>query len=630
MREISSYKLQVQFLICVSSLLLIENRNEFKIYPMTVQQPVINGHAVDFRELQNLLDASPDVICSFDLEGRFVSASAACMSIWGYTQEELIGTCFIDYVHPEDYTKTNIITNHVFEGNDLIDFENRWIRKDGSIVPVEWSAKWYRNKTLLCCVAKDASLRKQKEEEIKISNERFKFVSMATSDVIWDRNLETGEVFFNSSAFVYGVLPAGGEAPDAFWRGHLHPDDKDRVIASQTSAIKDAVCSHWKEKYRFIRTDGSIIHVSDRAVIIRNEKGKAIRMVGAIRNITEAKKLEEIERLSDLRYKLLFENSPFPKWIFEEKTQKIVEVNTAAINQYGYSRKEFLQMSILDLRPHKERIKGVRILKSLESKSDKRYQGTARHQKKNGDLIDVEISSDGLICNNCMHIVVVVNDVTQRIQSQKEIARAIINTQEKERSIIGKELHDNVNQLLTTAKLYVQNTVYFPDQKEVFMEKSADIIQKCIDEIRGLSKELITPTLSDLGFKSTIEELTSYYKEMKLFSVELDYALNENKLDNDLKLSIYRILQELFNNTVKYARATLVRATIHANDHYVRLIYVDNGIGFDPNCLRKGVGITNIKSRVDVHKGKARIISSQNNGCKAVIIFPLDYNVHHS
>lgn len=223
-----------------------------------------------------------------------------------------------------------------------------------------------------------------------------------------------------------------------------------------------------------------------------------------------------------------------------------------------------------------------------------------------------------------MHIVVVANDIIGKIQAQKEVARAIIQAQEKERSIIGKELHDNVNQLLTTAKLCVQNTVYYPEQKEVFMEKGAGIIQKCINEIRGLSKALITPTLSDLGFQSTIDELMAYYKEFKLFSVQVEYSLNENGLDKDLKLSIYRILQELFNNTVKYAKASAVQVLIQENDHYIRVVYMDDGIGFDPACAKKGMGLTNIKSRVEVHKGKIRIQSNQNAGFKALITFPME------
>lgn len=574
--------------------------------------------------LRSLLDASPDVICSFDKEGRFIEVSAACETVWGYTREDLIGTSFIKYVHPDDCKRSARLADAVFAGYDVNDFENRWIRKNGTVVPIEWSAKWYKDKTLLCCVAKDATFRKQREQELRVSNERFKFVSLAASDVIWDRDFESGEIFYSSSAAIYGVLPNAGEDPDVFWKNHLHPEDRDRVIQSQLLAIKDRNVFNWKEKYRFIKTDGSIIHTSDRALIIRNEEGRAIRMVGAVRDITEAKNLQEADRLSKQRYKLLFENSPFPKWIFDEETQVIIEVNLAAIHHYGYTREEFLSMRSCDLRPLSERGKAIQITRSLAGKKNKQYHGMARHQKKNGDLIDVEIHSDGLIYEDRTYIVVIINDVTERIQVQKEIAKAIIDTQERERSIIGKELHDNVNQLLTTAKLCVQNICYYPEQREIFADKTAEIIQKCIDEIRSLSKELITPTLTDLGFQSSIHELVSTFKELNQFSIELHYDLNESLLNKDLRLSVYRVLQELFNNTVKHAGATRVDVIIQARKDYLRVVYADNGKGFDATAPGKGLGLTNIKSRVAVHKGKVRIISSEGEGAKALIIFPLE------
>jgi signal transduction histidine kinase len=280
-------------------------------------------------------------------------------------------------------------------------------------------------------------------------------------------------------------------------------------------------------------------------------------------------------------------------------------------------------LSIVDLRPESERVKALHLARSLEGKKDIRFKGLVKHKKKNGDVIDVEVTSHAFECKGSLHIVVVANDVTEKLQAEKEIAKAIITTQEKERSIIGKELHDNVNQLLTTAKLYVQNIHYYPEQKDIFSEKSAEIIQKCITEIRSLSRALITPTLSDLGFKTTIDEMVAYYKELKSFSVELNYSLDENKMDADLKLSIYRILQELFNNTVKYAHAAKVDVVLQARNNYIRMIYLDDGLGFTPCSMGKGMGITNMKSRVAVHKGRMRLLSDKGKGCKALIIFPL-------
>jgi signal transduction histidine kinase len=91
------------------------------------------------------------------------------------------------------------------------------------------------------------------------------------------------------------------------------------------------------------------------------------------------------------------------------------------------------------------------------------------------------------------------NGHEEKLTAQKEISKAIINTQEKERSEIGKELHDNVNQILTTAKLYVENIEYYPEKSNVFVVKSKDLLQKSINEIRFLAKQLVTPVINDLG-----------------------------------------------------------------------------------------------------------------------------------
>ena len=129
--------------------------------------------------------------------------------------------------------------------------------------------------------------------------------------------------------------------------------------------------------------------------------------------------------------------------------------------------------------------------------------------------------------------------------------------------------------------------------------------------------------MKDIGFKETVQELLHYYIELKIFTIDLNYRLDDDSLQGDLKLSLYRILQELFNNTVKYARATQVKLVIHQRADFIRIAFQDNGIGFDPKCLKKGVGLTNIKSRVGMHNGRLRIDSEYNIGTKVLFVIPI-------
>ncbi|HZF63756.1 MAG TPA: PAS domain S-box protein, partial [Chitinophagaceae bacterium] len=367
---------------------------------------------------------------------------------------------------------------------------------------------------------------------------------------------------------------------------------------------------------------------------IFNHKGEVEQLFAIQTDVTERKKNEQAIRLSEQRYKLLFYQSPRPKWIFNIDTLRIVEVNEAALQLYGYSRKEFLQLTITDLKVNEDVKEFNQLLKTLKKDKDFAYQNVVRHLKKSGQLFYIDITTHSIELPSGMHVIVVGNDVTEKfelekmlieekISAQKEIAKAIINTQEKERSEIGKELHDNVNQILTTAKLYVENIQYYPDQTDQFTFKGRDLIQKSINEIRYLSKQLVTPVLNDLGFKATIDELITHYQSLNLFKINFTYTIKDEKIDKGLQLTIYRIVQEQLNNIVKYAKAENVTVIVSQQKTSFKVFISDDGIGFDTSKEPRGLGLSNIKNRAEVYKGKVVIISSPGAGCSLKIIFPL-------
>lgn len=122
------------------------------------------------RSNQLIMEHSLDVICTIDAQGRFVFVSAACEKLWGYRPEELEGRPYADLVHPEDLPKSNQAAADVMEGKPLRDFENRYRRKDGSLIPVVWSAFWSVNDKIMFCVARDLTERKQAEAVIERLN----------------------------------------------------------------------------------------------------------------------------------------------------------------------------------------------------------------------------------------------------------------------------------------------------------------------------------------------------------------------------------------------------------------------------------------------------------------------------
>ena len=225
-----------------------------------------------------------------------------------------------------------------------------------------------------------------------------------------------------------------------------------------------------------------------------------------------------------------------------------------------------------------------------------------------------------------------INDMTEKMRlekkleqqqklRQKHITEAVLRTQENERSELGKELHDNINQMLAASKMFLGIALNRDEPKRDFLVKSRENIAMAIEEIRKLSKTLITPHLKEIGLKESIKELVTDFLLLNKIKVQVDTRkLDENILSREQKIAIYRIIQEQLNNISKYAHASTVEIRLKNEDGRILLEIADNGKGFDTKARRKGVGITNIISRAELYNGDVHIDSEPGKGCKMEIV----------
>jgi two-component system sensor histidine kinase/response regulator len=126
----------------------------------------MESHSRAERDFREIMENSIDVICTFDAEGRFLQVSRACQRLWGYSPEELIGRPYIEMVHPEDREKTLARDRLILGGLSASSFENRYLRKDGSVVWIFWTANWSEALQINVCVARDMSAHKEMEIEL--------------------------------------------------------------------------------------------------------------------------------------------------------------------------------------------------------------------------------------------------------------------------------------------------------------------------------------------------------------------------------------------------------------------------------------------------------------------------------
>ncbi|MBC7650930.1 MAG: PAS domain S-box protein, partial [Deinococcales bacterium] len=228
-----------------------------------------------------------------------------------------------------------------------------------------------------------------------------------------------------------------------------------------------------------------------------------------IYTIQRKKAINELKE-SEKRYSNLFHASPLPMWVYDIETLRFVQVNNAAIKHYGYTETEFLNMTILDIRPDDEIEKVIEIFEDKSRHITGIFKGNFKHQKKSGELIDVEISSTPLIISNKQFISVIANDITEKNRYEQKITKAIIKTQEDERYEVGTELHDNVCQILATSKIRFKMLEKLLPETELpkFIDgiKYMDLAFK---EIRNLSHRLAPSFLSDTSIADACKTLFS-------------------------------------------------------------------------------------------------------------------------
>ena len=239
-----------------------------------------------------------------------------------------------------------------------------------------------------------------------------------------------------------------------------------------------------------------------------------------------------------------------------------------------------------------------------------------------------------------VRIVGVMHDVTeirrlqhelmeQETQSQKQMAAITIQAQEKERSEIGKELHDNVNQLLATAKIMIDTARTTPDLHDICLAKSQESIMDAINELRNIAHSMMTPSFDDFKFEQIIQDITINYNLSGKFRLRVAFPPSEllDSIPNAIKLAFYRIIQEQVSNILKYARAKNVMIKLFILENSYTLEISDDGIGFDTSRKTKGIGLRNMESRVVVFGGSMNITSAPGKGCKIELMIPSRFPV---
>jgi PAS domain S-box-containing protein len=348
--------------------------------------------------------------------------------------------------------------------------------------------------------AVDVTEQQRMQEELTLSVERYHYANEATSDAIYDWDVVTGKVYRGEGFYtLFGYMEK--TASIRFWLSIIHPDDLEGYKKVVFNALRGNTTNHWQIEYRIKDMRGKYRYVLDKAFIINNQK-RAIRVIGALQDITSQKELQ------------------------------------------------------------------ARLL---------------QQERKN----------------------------------RRDIIRSIIETQEKERRQLSIELHDNINQMLASCKLMLEVAQDNKEVAPVLTKKSYEGLQTVITEIRKLSHRLNPSAIEDIGLDEAIREMVDKINLSK--KVQIAYTCNGSEKEEALlgkdKVAIYRIVQEQLSNILKHAQAAHVEIELRLELPKVFISIYDDGVGFDPASIKKGLGLRSIQNRVDYYFGELTIESAPGNGC---------------
>ncbi len=274
-------------------------------------------------------------------------------------------------------------------------------------------------------------------DSLKESERRYRLLADNVTDVIWTLDMDMNRTYLSPSVIRLRGFSVGEliEMP----LSESMTEESFNTVRSVFTQEMDLEGKSGQDPFRsrtleleFLCKDGSSIWGEVKTSFLRDETGQAIGILGVTRDITERMKAREALRDSEERYRQMFERNPLPMMIIDIESLEFLNVNTAAVELYGYTRNEFLNMTIKDIRPTEDVEAVVDYVSRLEPGID--HQGIWRHKKKDGDIIYVDITSHDMVYGGLRARVGLCNDVTEQLTAQ----RALSESEERYRTLVEK------------------------------------------------------------------------------------------------------------------------------------------------------------------------------------------------
>ncbi|MBN1950108.1 MAG: PAS domain S-box protein [Bacteroidales bacterium] len=348
-----------------------------------------------------------------------------------------------------------------------------------------------------------------------------------------------------------------------------------------------------------------------------------------VNDISKRAEAERKIRESEKRYRTLFDNASDA--IFQLKDFKFYDCNTRALELFGCKR-EFIIGSdpgffSPEFQPNGRRSEEVSLELLHQTLAGIPQFFEWKHCKFNRETFDAEVSLATIELNGVKYIQGLVRDITERKELNRKLYIASLTAEENERERLAREIHDGLGPLLSTSKIYLHNLLDSEDRKEAenFQGKIEHTLDEALTSIREISNNISPHILRNFGL---LHAIRSYAQKLEsILPIRIENGLSESeRYPEAMEATIYRIISELINNTLKHAQASQIDIHLEEVNRRILVTYLDNGKGFNYEKLKhsgKGHGLLNIQSRIDSMNGQYSFESSPGEGVRVIFELPV-------
>ncbi len=601
---------------------------------------------------------------SLDLRTDRLIWSDEVYRIFGLEPQEFDATykAFLEAVHPEDREAVdNAYSTSLEKHEGSYEIEHRIIRKHTGEVRQVQEKCVHQSDTAGNIVRSvgmvlDITERKMAEDALRQSQARLDLALRSAGMGTWHWDIPTNTLCFDEQGrFLLGLDQAAFSVTKHEVFAAVHPDDRETVRKALVRTVRQDV--PFEMEHRAIQPDGRIVHIAARGKLARDCQGQPQRINGLVWDITDRKHAEEALSSKEATLRGILDAAEEAIFLFAPDGV-VITANQTGLNRFGDSAEEVIGKHFSEFLPTElAQSRLVHVMDAVQRKQTVEFEDQRAGIFFHHTLYPVLDRAERLTSVVCFS-----RDITERKRMENELRRSrdelefrvqertadlesayeklrmvpsmLIEAQENERHRLAAELHDSIGQTIAALKFRIEHVISTLKEQEYaralnLLREFVPVLQRSIDETRAIYMGLKPMILAEYGILATLEwfrqELLKLYPNQH---IELETAIGEEEIPDNLKIAIFRIVQEALNNYFKHGNGEWVDVRIALIQDMIELEISDDGVGMDLDYIMesstaKSLGLIGMRERAERTGGKFTMNSTPGAGTTVRVCWPL-------